>query len=345
MSKTSGLGLSICIPAYNAESRIGRTLEALHAAISDLPLAIRCEVILVDNGSRDGTVRVVSNFWSSVSPAYSAKVISEPRQGAAWARLRGYLMSAGEVIVFVDDDVSVAADAFAILVANTFKYPVAIGGGGRVIGELEEGVNWPSWMVDGLIVNLAIEPIAAITRSARNDASGQYLPVSAFVWYRRHALTRWSEFMMRPDAKPLGPAAQEMWRGDDQEMALLALKTGGGLLYEPSLVAYHRIATSRLNPDYFATLLYWNGRSSVRFRYRWSTGNWRHCLRMAAYTLLRHPRFMMDYLKFCLFHGVRREGHQLSAPVRTSTTLAMHRAFAFGEMDECIAKILSPKRF
>ena len=86
--------LSFIIPAYNEENRIQKTIEAID---SHVPSGYSYEVIVVDHGSHDKTVEVVS--------ATSATVLSHP--DGTIARLRNYGVEhvSGEVLVFIDADV------------------------------------------------------------------------------------------------------------------------------------------------------------------------------------------------------------------------------------------------
>ena len=66
---SGGVDLSILIPAYDEARRIGPTLERLIASLA--PQAIAWEILVADDGSRDGTVAIVE--------AFAAR---EPRVGA-----------------------------------------------------------------------------------------------------------------------------------------------------------------------------------------------------------------------------------------------------------------------
>lgn len=55
----SGEGISIVIPAYNEERGIGGVLEELVAELRELRLPVPLEVIIVDDGSKDGTAEIV----------------------------------------------------------------------------------------------------------------------------------------------------------------------------------------------------------------------------------------------------------------------------------------------
>ena len=56
----AAVDLSILIPAYDEARRIGPTLERLMASLA--PQAIAWEILVADDGSRDGTVAIVEAF-------------------------------------------------------------------------------------------------------------------------------------------------------------------------------------------------------------------------------------------------------------------------------------------
>lgn len=88
--------LSIIIPAYNAEQWLERCLKSvLKAADAD------CEVIVVNDGSTDGTARIARAI-ADTDPRFT--VITTPHQGPCASRKAGFLESTGDYIVFVDSD-------------------------------------------------------------------------------------------------------------------------------------------------------------------------------------------------------------------------------------------------
>lgn len=84
--------VSILIPAYNDEEYIGASIES--ALMQTYP---ECEVIVVDDGSTDGTVAEVSGFDS-------VTLITQPNQGAPAARNRALEAASGAYIQFLDAD-------------------------------------------------------------------------------------------------------------------------------------------------------------------------------------------------------------------------------------------------
>lgn len=91
--------LSIVIPAYNAEDTIVRCLDSIYR----LPIEeVDFEVIVVDDASSDGTVRLVSDYRRNHRNLTLLLQSENHRQGAA--RNRGFRSSKGDYVVFVDSD-------------------------------------------------------------------------------------------------------------------------------------------------------------------------------------------------------------------------------------------------
>jgi GT2 family glycosyltransferase len=102
--------LSVIVPAHQAMGQLRRSLPAL--ATSDLPREA-FEIIVVDDASTDET-SVVAAEWADTIVRLAGKP-----NGPAYARNRGFEASRGDVLVFVDADVVVHADALRCL-AETF---------------------------------------------------------------------------------------------------------------------------------------------------------------------------------------------------------------------------------
>ncbi|MDX8480738.1 glycosyltransferase [Mesorhizobium sp. VK24D] len=76
-------------------------IDSIRAACRAHP-AFAAELVVVDNGSRDGTAKYLSRIAATSDVALTA--ISEPRPGLAAARNAGLAQARGRVLVFVDDD-------------------------------------------------------------------------------------------------------------------------------------------------------------------------------------------------------------------------------------------------
>ncbi|MFQ5516493.1 MAG: dolichyl-phosphate beta-glucosyltransferase [Acidimicrobiia bacterium] len=96
--------LSIVIPAYQEEQRLGRTFDELDHACNRL--GIRPEVIVVDDGSTDATVEVAEGCVDRYPDSY---VISDPaNRGKGYAVRTGMLEATGDLRLFMDADGSTA---------------------------------------------------------------------------------------------------------------------------------------------------------------------------------------------------------------------------------------------
>jgi glycosyltransferase involved in cell wall biosynthesis len=84
----------VIIPARDAEATIGRTLAALAAQRIDDEF----EVIVVDDGSGDGTAAVVDRAPGRV------RLVGQPPAGPAAARNRGVAEAGAELLAFTDAD-------------------------------------------------------------------------------------------------------------------------------------------------------------------------------------------------------------------------------------------------
>lgn len=118
------LCLSVVIPAYNESSRIsatiGRVLEYLDTRWK------RWEVVIVDDGSSDGTATLVK----SLRPADTRlRVISYlPNRGKGFAVRTGMLAAQGDLVLFSDADLSAPIEEVEKLIPPLLgDYQLAIG--------------------------------------------------------------------------------------------------------------------------------------------------------------------------------------------------------------------------
>lgn len=95
--------ISILIPAYNAEKWLADTLRSALAQTWD-----RKEVIIVDDGSKDGTLALARSFESD-----TVKVFTQPNQGAAATRNKAYSLCHGDYIQWLDADDLLGPDKIA----------------------------------------------------------------------------------------------------------------------------------------------------------------------------------------------------------------------------------------
>lgn len=94
--------LSIVIPAYNEEKRIGASLEKILGYLKTKLFA--SEIIVVDDGSRDRTTDVAAAALEGRVPFRIVRL--DANHGKGYAVKAGVLASAGQAILFTDADLS-----------------------------------------------------------------------------------------------------------------------------------------------------------------------------------------------------------------------------------------------
>jgi glycosyltransferase involved in cell wall biosynthesis len=95
--------VSILIPAYNAERWISDTIRS--AIAQTWP---QKEIIVVDDGSTDGTLAMARQFESN-----KVRVVTQPNQGAATARNKAFSLSRGDYVQWLDADDLLSRDKIA----------------------------------------------------------------------------------------------------------------------------------------------------------------------------------------------------------------------------------------
>lgn len=97
---SGAVSVSIIICTRNRAASLQRTLQALGNL--ELIPSLHVEIIVVDNGSTDGTRAVVSDCAREARP--TVRYEHEARPGLSVARNRGIAAASGTLLLFTDDD-------------------------------------------------------------------------------------------------------------------------------------------------------------------------------------------------------------------------------------------------
>ena len=103
--------ISAIVPVYNTEKLVGRCIDSVIAQTYP-----NWELILVDDGSTDGSLGVLSEYENKDS---RIKVIHQDNAGPGLARNKGIENASGDYIVFVDSDDVIKPDYFEKLSHET----------------------------------------------------------------------------------------------------------------------------------------------------------------------------------------------------------------------------------
>jgi dolichyl-phosphate beta-glucosyltransferase len=111
--------LSVVLPAYNEAARLPRTLERIAAHLG--PRREAYEVLVVDDGSRDGTAEKAQAAGATV-------LRNESNRGKGYAVRRGMLAAQGRRRLMTDSDLSTPIEELDRLAARMDEgYDVVIG--------------------------------------------------------------------------------------------------------------------------------------------------------------------------------------------------------------------------
>ncbi len=125
--------LSLVVPAYNEAERLGRSIPRLLEVIPHE----ETEVIIVDDGSTDGTSEVAS---SQLAALPHSSIIRLPRNSGKGAAVRaGVVEARGEIIAYMDADMATEPGDLALLIdalrvtprRHRFAGPRFVGGAGQ----------------------------------------------------------------------------------------------------------------------------------------------------------------------------------------------------------------------
>lgn len=105
--------VSIIVPAYNAEEHLSECLDSI------LVQPEVGEVIVIDDGSTDGTRQLVEGYISSDS---RVRALFQKRKGVSVARNNGIACAAKRWLAFVDSDDVIPEGAFGRLLGSAKKH-------------------------------------------------------------------------------------------------------------------------------------------------------------------------------------------------------------------------------
>lgn len=116
--------LSLIIPVFNEEARIGKSLERILSFLQSQPYS--SEVIIVDDGSTDRTVGLIRELAEDDS---GVRIHRQPRnQGKGEAVKQGMLLGNGNYLFFSDADLSVPIETLSLFLSYLEKdCDIAIG--------------------------------------------------------------------------------------------------------------------------------------------------------------------------------------------------------------------------
>jgi len=201
------------------------------------------EIIVVDNGSKDGTVESIKQLYPRVK-----LVLLDCNMGVSYARNAGIAIARGEIIVCLDSDASPSKNMFDKIV-NKFRLNNRIG------------------IINSKIVNAftgQIDNIAGWSYS-ENDLKFQDTEFLSFSFSEGGCAIRKEIF------DKIGPFWDQLFFGcEGMEFSLRVLDAGYDILYYPESLVFHRASPhSRIQGASREKMLFNHVLSVYLLRYPW----------------------------------------------------------------------------
>ncbi|MDR7542813.1 MAG: glycosyltransferase [Armatimonadota bacterium] len=257
--------LSIVVCTRNRAASLTRTLESLGALA--VPDGCTAELVVVDNGSTDGTADVVERFARSTT--MRVRYAYEATPGVARARNRGLHEAAGEIIAFTDDDCLVDCGWLQQLVA-----------------ELDADAH--TVMVFGR-TRMAVSTQPAL--SVKDDDERRLYEYPTPPWVIGHGNNM---AMRRALVDEVGSfdegmgAGTRVGSGSDTEYVFRILRRGHRILYSPGAVVWHDLSRYTAEDAQRVWDAYARGRGAFYIMHTIRGDRW--AAKMLARELLRKAR-------------------------------------------------------
>jgi glycosyltransferase involved in cell wall biosynthesis len=241
--------LSVIICTHNPRADcLWRTLESL--AAQTLPKE-QWELLIVDNASQPPLAERCDIVWHP-----HGRRIREDRLGIIFARLCGMQESAGQLLVFVDDDNVLAPDYLENVIAIAARHPyLAVFGAGTLEPEYE---IQPPAELNSLLFRLALRSVP-VARWSNHPQDSSCRPFGAGMCVHRKAAGQFAAFVERIKAGTLlGRKGGKLFQHEDDLFSWAAAEAGQGFGIFPELRITHLISSGRLNRAYFLRLIYYS---------------------------------------------------------------------------------------
>ena len=149
--------LSIVIPAYNEEARLPATLQRILAYLAGQNFAF-IEVIVVDDGSRDGTAAIVERHAPKI------RLLKNPgNRGKGYTVRHGMLEAKGEWILYTDADLSAPIGELDKLLAAADQENADVAIGSRALDRSLVGVHQSAFReLSGRAFNLFMRMVTGL---------------------------------------------------------------------------------------------------------------------------------------------------------------------------------------
>jgi len=242
--------ITVVLCTYNRCESLAQALDSITR--SALPESAQWEVLVVDNNSTDQTSQVTDEFCRRYPGRF--RYIFEPQQGKSYALNAAIQEARGDVLAFMDDDVTVAPTWLQNLTSSLTDGAWA-GAGGRILPA--RAFQVPPWLplqgpynMGGMLAFFDLGEVAGELNRP---------PFGTNMAFRRDIFQEHGGFRI-----DMGPCPGSEIRNEDTEFGRRLLAAGERIRYEPSAVVYHAVPEQRLKKEYFLAFWFDSGRATIR---------------------------------------------------------------------------------
>jgi glycosyltransferase involved in cell wall biosynthesis len=246
------MNVTVILCTFNRCRTLRTALESV--AASQMPESVDWDVLVVDNNSKDQTREVVDEYIRKFPRRFH--YLFEALQGKSNALNSGIREARGEILAFLDDDVTVEPTWLQHLTSHV-QSGEWIGAGGRI--RATESVALPRWLalrgsygLGGVLCGLFDRGDVPCELDCAPNGSNMAFHRSAFEKYGCFRTD------MGPSADGKIPRPNE-----DTEFGRRIMAAGERLRFEPAAVVYHPVLPERLRKDYFLSWWFDYGRAVI----------------------------------------------------------------------------------
>jgi len=232
------ISITVLIATYNR----ARMLERCLAHLSRQAFEPGDEIVVVDNGSTDGTERVINEVARNAP--VPVRYVLERTPGKSSALATGVAAARCDVLALTDDDVVVGVDWITAIRRLWSERNPGLAGG-RVMPLWERPA--PAWLhLSGATgYGLLSAPLAVVDYGPVPAELGTRTALGANLIVSRAALAAAGGF-----PRALGKLRGTLLSGEDHQICERVQAAGYAAVYDPRLVVHHQVPAERLRIAY-----------------------------------------------------------------------------------------------
>lgn len=264
--------LDVLIPTYRRAESLLRTLRCLDEAD---PPGCPMDIVVIDNAGDPATREVVlGNSWKK-----PVRLVECKPQGMSPAFNMGVAVTSGDLILFLNDDISVERDHLVELIAGVNRWPEGGAYGGKIRLAWPEGQAAPRTEILDYIAGFAYVPLDY----------GEEGPISGGRRPMEGNMAAWrAKLPAQPFDLNAGPTPGKYRMGAGETLFRRLLDRGEIFIFLPRVVVDHHIRPEQLELEWIARRSFSYGRELQNYgmRHR-SVSGASSTPRLAAAWLLR----------------------------------------------------------